>query len=435
MPFTHVEAIEVRIHGQTVGAIAADSRGRPYYAFEYAPSWLRSGYSISPLHLPLAPGVSVFDNLADETWHRLPAAIADSLPDRFGNSLIDARLAEKGVTKDEITALDRLAYTGDRAMGALEFRPARSIGKEPDVLDFAQLVSAARDAVRGSVGSDSKARRALRQLLSVGTSAGGARAKAVINLDPITGAISSGQRPEKGKESWLLKFDGVSDDASLGLPREYGKIEFAYSLMAKAAGIHMTDTRLFHENDRAHFMTKRFDRADPAIGETQDKIHMQSLCAMDHIDYNLIHANQYDSLFAVIKRLDLPEEDLTEAYRRMVFNYVAMNCDDHAKNFSFLMDGQGRWRLAPAYDVTFAYNSKNIWLKEHLMGVGGKFADVRARDFELFADRHDVPYARRSLSEVKRAVAEWPGFAEQAGVSGAATDDIMKNLLANDAGK
>ena len=428
MPFTHVEAIEVRIYGKTVGALAPDSRGRPYYAFEYAPSWLRSGYSISPLHLPLKPGVFTFDNLAENTWYRLPAAIADALPDRFGNSLIDARLAEKGVTKDEITPLDRLAYTGDRAMGALEFRPARSIGKEPDILDFALLINAAREAVHGFIGTDSKAKRALRQLLSVGTSAGGARAKAVINLDPRTGAISSGQRPEKGKESWLLKFDGIGEDPANGFSQEYGRIEYAYSLMAKAAGIHMTATRLFHENGRAHFMTKRFDRTDPSSSDLPGKIHMQSLCAMDHLDYNLIRTNLYDSLFAVIRRLNLPEEAMTEAFRRMAFNFLAMNCDDHAKNFSFLMDEQGNWRLAPAFDVTFAYNSKNIWLREHLMGIGGKFTDINTQDLMHFAAKHEITYARKSLREVKQAIASWPDFAQQTGLSKGSIAEIRRHL-------
>ena len=431
MPFTHVEAIEVRIFGKTVGAIAPDSRGRPYYAFEYAPSWLRSGCSISPLHLPLTSGVFTFDDLSENTWYRLPAAIADALPDRFGNSLIDAKLAEKGITRDEITALDRLAYTGDRAMGALEFRPMRFIGKEPDVLDFAQLISSARDAVRGTISTDSRARRALSQLLSVGTSAGGARAKAVVNLDPVTGALSSGQHPEKGKESWLLKFDGVTDDSYLGSSQDYGRIEYAYSLMAKAAGIHMTDTRLFHENDRAHFMTRRFDRDESAAENRSSKIHMQSLCAMDHIDYNLIHTNQYDSLFVVIRRLELPEESLNEAYRRMVFNYLAMNCDDHAKNFAFLMNEQGVWSLAPAYDITYAYNSKNRWLREHLMGVSGKFSNVSAQDFSRIAELHEIPYARKTLKEVRHAVSAWPDFAQQAGVSAASTEKIGEQLEAS----
>jgi serine/threonine-protein kinase HipA len=428
MSFNHVEAIEVRIYGKTVGAIAPDSRNRPYYAFEYAPSWLSGGYSISPLHLPLAPGVFTFDDLAENTWHRLPAAIADSLPDRFGNSLIDARLAEKGITKDEITPLDRLAYTADRAMGALEFRPARSIGKAPDILDFAQLLNAARDAIHGTAGTDSGAKRALRQLLSVGTSAGGARAKAVINLDPVTGDISSGQRPEKGKESWLLKFDGVEDAHSIGITQDFGRIEYAYSLMAKAAGINMTETRLFNENERSHFMIKRFDRTEPISGELPAKIHMQSLCAMGHIDYNLIHTNLYDSFFAVIRRLGLPEEALTEAFRRMAFNYLAMNCDDHAKNFAFLMDEQGKWSVAPAYDVTFAYNSKNIWLREHLMGIEGKFTDVSIKDITRFAERREIPYARKALSEVRQAIAMWPDFAGRAGLSQASTIEISEQF-------
>ena len=428
MPFSHVNAIEVRLYGKTVGALAPDSRGRPYYAFEYAPSWLKDGYSISPLHLPLTSDVFIFDSLAEGTWHRLPAAISDALPDRFGNSLIYAKLASLGVTSDEITALDRLAYTADRAMGALEFRPARSIGKEPDILDFSKLISAARDAIQGSLRTDSEAKQALKQLLSVGTSAGGARAKAVINLDPVTGDISSGQRPEKGKESWLLKFDGVEDGSITGISQEYGRIEYAYSLMAKAAGIKMTQTRLFHENGRAHFMTKRFDRIDPASGTPADKTHMQSLCAMGHIDYNLIHTNLYDSLFAVIRRLGLEEEALTEAFRRMAFNYLAMNCDDHSKNFAFLMDRQGKWSLAPAFDVTFAYNSKNIWLKEHLMGVFGKFDMINRKDLTRFADEHEIPYARKSLSEARNAVAGWPHFAEQAGLSRNTTDKIQMAL-------
>ena len=429
MPFNHVEVIEVRIFGKTIGAISPDSRDRPYYTFEYAPSWLRNGYSISPLHLPLKSGVFLFNNLDENTWQRLPAAIADTLPDRFGNSLIEAKLAEKGITSDEITALDRLAYTGDRSMGALEFRPARSIGKEPDILDFSLLVNTAKDAVQGFIGTDSKAKTALRQLLSVGTSAGGARAKAVLNYDPANDSISAGQRPVKGKESWLLKFDGVGEDKSIGASQVYGRIEYAYSLMAKAAGIQMTETKLLQENGRAHFMTKRFDRADPATGTKSDKIHIQSLCAMDHINYNLIHANLYDSLFAVIRRLELPSESITEAFRRMVFNFFAMNCDDHAKNFSFMMDEHGKWSLAPAYDITYAYNSKSAWLREHLMGIDGKFADINMQDILRFAERQQIPYARMIINEVKSAIAMWPDYAHMAGLSDSSIDVIRSHLI------
>jgi len=423
--FEHVQAIEVRLCGKTVGALAPDARGRPYYAFEYAPSWIREGYSISPLHLPLDSEIRTFDILEEGTWHRLPAAIADALPDQFGNSLIDAKLAEKGVTGDQITALDRLAYTADRAMGALEFLPARRLGAEPDIIDFTQLVSSARDAVYGVIGTDREARRALRQLLSVGTSAGGARAKAVINLDPVTGEISSGQRPEKGRESWILKFDGIHADPVSGDTEQYGRIEYAYSLMAKAAGIDMTETRLLEESGRAHFMTKRFDRTEPQDSDSlPKKIHIQSLCAMDHIDWNLVRVNQYDSLFAVIKRLGLSDEAMTEAFRRMAFNFLAMNCDDHAKNIAFLMDERGEWSLAPAYDITFAYNSKNIWLREHLMGIEGKFSEVSVKDLIRFAEKNEISYAKRSLSEIRASIARWPEFANEAGLPESAALEI-----------
>jgi serine/threonine-protein kinase HipA len=456
MAFNHAEAIEVLIFGQAVGALAADPQGRRAYAFEYFPSWIRRGFSISPLHLPLAPGAKTFDGLAENTWHRLPPVAADALPDRFGNGLIDAKLAALGVTSDQITPLDRLSYTADRAMGALEFRPAQSLGRErADILDIAQLVGAARDALQGSIATHREAGSALRQLLSVGTSAGGARAKAVVNIDPSTGDITSGQRPAAGKQSWLLKFDGVGADKSLGASGQYGRVEYAYSLMAKDAGINIPQTRLFEENGRAHFMVRRFDRVDTEEGAdtgagtdtstdmgantgggtgrapAPQKLHMQSLCAMDNVDYNLTHTNDYASLFAVIGRLGLGAEAATEAFRRMAFNYMAMNCDDHAKNFSFLADAAGHWRFAPAYDVTFAHNSQNMWLREHLMGVAGKFADVTQKDLVAFAGRHGVEYAKAALASIRAAIANWPDYASRAGLGKAAADEIAAHLLRN----
>ncbi|MDR3363636.1 MAG: type II toxin-antitoxin system HipA family toxin [Clostridiales Family XIII bacterium] len=433
MAFNHAEAIEVLLFGQAVGALAADPQGRRAYAFEYFSPWLRQGFSISPLHLPLEPGARTFEGLAEDTWHRLPPAIADALPDRFGNGLIDAKLAEIGVTSDQITPLDRLSYVADRAMGALEFRPAQALGRErADIIDIAELVGAAREALHGSIATDRDAKSALRQLLSVGTSAGGMRAKAVVNIDPGTGAITSGQRPAAGKQSWLLKFDGVGDGKGLGASGKYGRIEYAYSLMAKDAGIDMPETGLLEENGRAHFMARRFDRIDTDAGAgsaaAPQKLHMQSLCAMGNVDFNLIHTNDYASLFAVIGRLGLGEGAATEAFRRMAFNYMAMNCDDHAKNFSFLADAAGRWRFAPAYDVTFAYNSQNIWLREHLMGVSGKFAGVTQKDLVAFANRHGVEYAKAALADVRAAIANWQGYANRAGLGKAAADEIAAHF-------
>jgi serine/threonine-protein kinase HipA len=251
------------------------------------------------------------------------------------------------------------------------------------------------------------------------------RAKAVVNIDPATREITSGQRPEAGKESWLLKFDGVGADDGLGASQHYGRIEFAYSRMAKAAGIDVPKTCLLEEGGRAHFMVRRFDRADVDASGTPKKYHMQSLCAMDNLDFNLLHTNSYGSLFAVVRRLGLGEDSVTEAFRRAAFNFLAMNCDDHSKNFSFLMDENGVWTLAPAYDVTFAYNSQNIWLREHLMGVDGKFSDVTSADLLKFADNHNVQYAKQALRDVRNAIAEWPTFAKSADLSSEAIEQIQ----------
>jgi serine/threonine-protein kinase HipA len=429
MAFKHVDAIEILLNGEPVGALAPVPGRQNSYAFEYFPEWIKHGHSISPLHLSLTPGAKSFEGLAADTWHRLPPAIADALPDRFGNSLINAKLSQLGVTADEITPLDRLSYVADRAMGALEFRPARSLGRQhEDILDIVELVTAARDALTGSVATDKESKHALQQLLSVGSSAGGARAKALVNLDPVTQAITSGQHPAAGHESWLLKFDGVGADAALGDSQQYGRIEYAYSLMAKDAGINMPETRLLEENGRAHFMIRRFDRVDQGGAAPAKKIHMQSLCAMDHVDFNLLRTNSYSSLFAVIRRLELSEETMTEAFRRMAFNYMAMNCDDHSKNFSFLMDNNGSWRLAPAYDVTFAHNEQNIWLREHLTGIDGKFSNVTKKDIIGFADRHEIQYAKKSLKEIAYAIARWREYAGQAGLTQDAVDAVAVSL-------
>jgi serine/threonine-protein kinase HipA len=314
-------------------------------------------------------------------------------------------------------------------MGALEFRPAKSLGKQrEDILNISELVTAARDALSGSLATDKESKQALSQLLSVGSSAGGARAKAVVNLNPETQVITSGQYPAVGTESWLLKFDGVEEDIGLGDSKQYCRIEYAYSLMAREAGIDIPDTKLLEENGRAHFMIRRFDRSDSASADIATKIHMQSLCAMDNIDFNLLHTNSYSQLIAVIRRLNLGEDAVTEAFRRMVFNYMAMNCDDHSKNFSFLMDEAGAWKFAPAYDITFAYNSQNIWLREHLMGIDGKFSDVTKKDFLDFADRHEVYYAKRVLKDVGAVLSNWVEYSRKAGLSNEAAERIASNF-------
>lgn len=410
--YTPVNVIQVYAWGEFVGALALDPR-LGFYAFEYDPRWLRTGRELAPLQMPGRASPYVFPSLPIETFQRLPALLADALPDRFGNALIDAYLAGKGVDKARITAIDRLAYMGERSMGALSFKPTRGPRKlKPTAVEVSQLVGAARAALQGQFGDDRQTEAALTQLIHVGTSAGGARAKAVVALHPVTGELRSGQLPaDPGFEHWLLKFDGVGMDHELGTGGHYGRIEYAYHLMARSAGIDMPDCRLLEENGRAHFMIKRFDR-DAA----SDKLHMQTLCAMDHLDYNQRGTHDYAQLFQVIDRLRLGPATRAEAFRRMVFNVVAANCDDHTKNHSFLMDRAGQWRLSPAYDVTHAYNPQGAWTHQHLMSVNSRFTGITRQDCLAVADRFLVPDAKAVLRQVAEAVRQWPVFAQQAGL-------------------
>lgn len=424
--YTPVNVIQVYAWGEFVGALALDPR-LGFYAFEYDPRWLRTGRELAPLQMPGSASPYVFPSLPVETFQRLPALLADALPDRFGNALIDAYLADKGVDKSRITAIDRLAYMGERSMGALSFKPTRGPRKlKPTAVEVSQLVGAARAALQGQFGDDRQTEAALTQLIHVGTSAGGARAKAVVALHPVTGELRSGQLPaDPGFEHWLLKFDGVGMDHELGTGGHYGRIEYAYHLMARSAGIDMPDCRLLEENGRAHFMIKRFDR-DAA----SDKLHMQTLCAMDHLDYNQRGTHDYAQLFQVIDRLRLGPATRAEAFRRMVFNVVAANCDDHTKNHSFLMDRAGQWRLSPAYDVTHAYNPQGAWTHQHLMSVNGRFSGITRQDCLAVADRFLVPDPKAVLRQVAEAVRQWPVFAQQAGLPVEETRRVEQDFLA-----
>lgn len=412
-----VPAVTVHAWGKKVGAVARDPRLHAY-AFEYAPEWIATGIELAPLHMPLRASPYTFPNLAEPTYRGLPALLADALPDEFGNALIDSYLAGKGVGKDQITSLDRLAYMASRAMGALEFRPSRSPrDATPTAIELHDLVIAARSALSGNFGGDRETQAALKSLLQVGTSAGGQRAKAVIAWNPTTHEICSGQAPApEGFSHWLLKLDGVRPAAKGGAEellvdgQGYGRIEFAYYLMATAAGIEMSESRLLEEGARAHFMTRRFDRDGAA------RHHVQSLCAMDHIDYKQVATHDYAQLFSVIDRLELDGQAMAQAFRRMVFNVAARNQDDHAKNFAFIMRQGEPWTLAPAFDVTHAHNPKSQWVYQHLMAVNGKFKDITVKDLMASGDRWGVAGMRAIIQEVNDAIARWPEFARDAGV-------------------
>jgi len=419
-----VGVVEVRIWGNTVGAVALDPR-LGFYAFEYAPAWVRSKVELAPLTMPPAGSREpfVFPTLAELTFRRLPGMLADALPDDFGNALIDAWMADHGVAKAAVTSLDRLAYMGRRSLGALEFKPVRGPEeKRSTALELSQLVESARLAVSGVIDPDHMTRAALAQIIQVGTSAGGARAKAAIAWNPTTNEIKSGQFDVgSGFEHWLLKFDGMGADRELGEGQDYGRVEYAYHLMAREAGLAMAPCRLLEEHGRAHFMTRRFDR------EGNTKHHVQTLCAMAHMDYRQKGTHEASQLFQVMAALQLGYDALEEAFRRIAFNVMAANCDDHAKNVSFLLREGGSWELAPAYDVTHAFNPKGEWTYQHLLGVNGKFSGITRDDLLIVADRFGVGTAPQVLKRVAAAVSTWPDYAATAKLRPAELTRIQKH--------
>ena len=426
-----VSTIEVSAWGRKVGVAALDP-SLAYYAFEYYPAWKRSGAELAPLHMPLTDARStfIFPSLPEATYLRLPALLADALPDDFGNALIDAWMAQKGVAKASVTVLDRLAYMGKRGMGALEFQPARGANRESSApVEMKELVEEARRLIQGTFSVDHEAKAALANIIRVGTSAGGARAKAVIAWNPQTGEVRSGQfDAAPGFEHWLLKFDGVGRDKELGTGEGYGRIEYAYYLMAKAAGIRMSDSRLLEENGRAHFMTKRFDR-EVVDGKTL-KHHVQTLCALDHLDFRQRGTHDYSQLFIAAARLDLDDDAMSQLFRRMTFNVMARNCDDHTKNFSFILRQGSSWDLAPAYDVTHAFNPRGEWTYQHLMSVNKKFDGITRDDLLTVADRFGIRKAEDSISDVRAAIGNWPEFAQKANLPSALQTRVGKDLLA-----
>ena len=432
MAFESVDLIEVWAWGALVGAVIEDPASG-FYVFEYDQDWVAAGIELSPLHLPCRPGTFVFPDLSPLTYLRLPALLADSLPDRFGNALVDAWMATQGVAREQITPLDRLAYLSDRAMGALEFRPpAGAPVADLGAVQLADLVVEARRAVSGNLDlGDDGALDALRQLVQVGTSAGGARAKAVVAYNPETGQIRSGQLEAPGGfEHWLVKLDGVAgydptrEDDGFSDGGGFGQVEFAYHLMAVEAGIEMSPCRLLPEGPRTHFLTKRFDRGPGGV-----RHHLLSLCAMAHLDFNLPRVHTYEQYFHTIDELGLGPTAREQGFRRMVFNVAAVNRDDHTKNLAFLLPARGAWQLAPAFDVTHAHNAADgTWTQAHQMSVNGRFDAIRRADLEEVGDRFAVPGYRSVIGEVLDAVGRWEDFAGEADVSEAHVARIRGDL-------
>ena len=424
---------EVRLWGRTIGAV---SQGTDvgYATFQYDPDFAGSGIQVAPLTMPLARRPYAFPQLARRSFRGLPGLLSDSLPDYFGNALIDAWLARQGRDPEGFSPIERLCYVGTRGTGALEFRPstgprprrARTVEVEALAILASRILNQ-REDLRVSIASG-RDEDALAELLRVGTSAGGARAKALIAWNPSTNEARSGQIDAgSGFEQWILKFDGVSGPHDNGLsdPQGYGAIEYAYSLMAREAGIAMSECRLFEENGRRHFMTRRFDGTPEG-----KKLHMLSLGGMSHLDFNAPGAHGYEQALLTIRRLGLRMDAIEEQFRRMVFNVLARNQDDHVKNIAFLMDKRGRWSLSPAFDVIFAYNPSGDWTASHQMTVNGKRDGISRADLDAVARGTSMKRGRAASihEEVRAAVTRWPEFARRAGVEEPRAERIQKML-------
>ena len=416
------DTARVILWGSDIGAITwLPDRGLG--VFQYTPEFSRSRIEVAPLMMPLADRPYEFPSLSRETFRGLPGMLADSLPDRFGNTLINAWLSARGRAPGSFTPVERLFYTGTRGMGALEFRPLiTDAPRSSRTVEIDALVALAnrvldeRVALEGKLAGDDD-HHTIEDILRVGTSAGGARAKAVLAWNPDTGEFRSGQAPVAGGFSqWLMKFDGVhgNKDRELADPQGFGRIEYAYHLMARAAGIDMEDCRLHEEGGRAHFMTRRFDRT-PKGG----KLHMQSLGALMHYDFNSAGAYAYEQALQTIRRLGLPMRDVEQQVRRTFLNVLARNQDDHVKNIAFLMNRQGAWRLSPAFDIAYSYNPSGNWTSRHQMSVNGKRDGFEVDDLVSFAKVGGLKAAkaRTILQEVSGAVSQWQTFADQAGLT------------------
>ena len=421
----------VVLWGRDIAAVTWDET-RDIGVFQYQPEFVNSGIQVAPLTMRLAEGIFEFPSLAKATFKGLPGLLADSLPDKFGNAVIDAWLATQGRNPDSLNSVERLCYIGTRGMGALEFKPttagaptSRQNLQVGQLVKLANRVLNSRESLQGEFTGDDDA-EAIQDILRVGTSAGGARAKAILAWNEETGEFRSGQvdLPD-GFTQWLMKFDGISNnkDKELNDPQGYGQIEYAYYLMALEAGIEMTRCRLHNEGGRSHFMTQRFDRT-----ATNAKLHMQSLGAIQHFDFNQAGAYSYEQAIRVMLKLNLSPRQIQQQFRRATFNVIARNQDDHVKNIAFLMNREGEWRLSPAYDVAYSYNPTGRWTSQHQMSINGKRDNFELSDLVALANVGGIKKrkAEEITSEVVQAVGTWQKQADAAGVSKADARKIQK---------
>lgn len=428
-----VKTVKVKMWGSTIGYLHEQDNG--LIGFQYDDNFISSGIQVSPIKMPLSSTTYSFPSLSEETYKGLPGMLADSLPDKFGNIVINRYLESQGREKDSLSTIEKLCYTGQRGMGALEYEPAQEIIDLSEKVDLDALTKLASEILSEKESFKLKYDDTMiAQLMQSSSPVGGARAKTLIAWNRETNDIRSGQvNAGPGFEYWLLKFDDIENNKDKDKTpddKEYTKIEYAYYLMAKAAGIEMSECRLHKENGRSHFMTKRFDRKGPK-GE---KIHMQSLCAMAHMDFNSPRTYSYEDAFDVMKQLKLGGHDFLQMFKRMIFNECAKNFDDHTKNIAFLMNKKGEWSLSPAYDVTFSYKKDSLWVRSHQMLINGKVDGITKEDFYKVAEKVGIKKASatKCINQVLSAVRRWSEFAKEAGLSSTNADRIKKQLKTED---
>ncbi len=421
-----VDIARVNLYGQPVGTFRWDNN-RQLAHFEYAESFIGKGLEPSPILMPVRQGrIYSFSDIGRETFKGLPGMLADSLPDTYGRALFDRWLALTG--RSSGNPVETLCFLGKRCMGALEFEPAMDAPYSPDVrIELDSLVEVTSEALSekedfgANLEEDKKA--AIAEIVRLGTSAGGQRAKAIIAYNPSTGEVRSGQiEAPEGFDYYLIKLDGVTAEAGFRETQNFGRLEYSFYRLVNECGIKMSDCSLIEENGRAHFLTKRFDR------QNGEKIHMQTLCGIAHYDYRNPRSYSYEQAFNVMRALRLPYSQAQEMFRRLVFNVVIRNQDDHTKNISFLMDRQGKWTLSPAYDMGFAYNPKGGWTAQHQMSINGKFDDITRQDLLEFAKRNNIKEATEIIDRIAEVSSRWPLLARECEVPQPMIEAIMPNL-------
>jgi serine/threonine-protein kinase HipA len=430
-----VDYAYVHIWGTFAGVVRWDA-AQQLASFQFDKNFLNENWDISPIKMPVSNGDRIYSfsdllppkDMTDHAFKGLPGLLADSLPDKYGNQLIETWLAQNGRPPNSMNPVEKLCFIGSRGMGALEFKPAQlKAGKNTFSVEIRSLVDIAKKMLSErknfEINGSADDEQAMKEIFKIGTSAGGARPKAVIAFNRKTKEVRSGQtRAPKGFEHWLIKLDGVSG-AQFGDSHGWGRVEYAYYLMAKECNIEMTECELLEENDRAHFMTKRFDRQGNYI-----RHHIQTLCAIQHFDYNNIYAYSYEQVFQTMRLLRLKYPEAEQMFRRMVFNVLATNCDDHTKNFSFRLKQGGEWNLAPAYDVCYSYDPQNMWVNQQTLSINGKHRNISKEDLMTIAKANNIKKGRKIIEEINVVVKNWKAFANRAKVRKELLQTIQNNL-------